>query len=121
MGGFHLLEQLRNAWYGLAAGRAVQPFRKKKASSGAKDMGRATGIVESVKEHSYITLRGTGRSHPVTIRVRYKVGGAAYSKKEIIYSGQRVPVEGEHVTVLFPQGRPEKASLVIRGGEIPRR
>ncbi len=120
-GSFNLPEMLRKAWYGLAAWRTLRPTRKKNAPVSTEGLRRTTGVVESVRENSFITLRGTGRGHPVTICVRYKVDGTAYSKKETIYTGRRVPVEGEHVTVMFPEGRPEKASLVIRGAEIPRR
>ncbi len=120
-GYFSLSEMLRKAWYGLAAWRTLRPQRRRNAPGSQEKMRLVPGVVESVREHSAITLRGTGRANPVTLRVRYTVDGRAYSKKETIYTGRRVPVEGEHVNVLFPEGRPEKASVVIRESEIPRR
>ncbi len=109
-----MMDKLRDLWYGLAARRTVRKIGKPRKKASAKQkMQRVTGVVETVWEFKFLTLRGGGGAYPVYIKVRYTVDYEVYCTREVFRSTAGIPCEGENIMVVYPKNDPRKATLIF--------
>ena len=82
---------------------------------------KTNGIVLTVSKQWWLKINTKmvrqhaldGAIFPHIIRVSYEVDGITYTRRRWIHAGQPVPDVGDTVTVVYPEEKPAKSTVLL--------